>query len=295
MFSRLLGVPVLLAAAVGVPYVATHGPNLDGLWDNNPGTKGSAQANGQVSANGALPPQWPASPQGPGTPVYSTTTPLEGIRSMSLHDIFRFDVSKEWVYQRWARKSTALAELGLYGIRVPLVSGTELHDLAGSLTYYFDSEGRAQRITFHGNTGDTTGLVMLLARRYHLARQATPIAGEQLFQIRRGTQVFSELRTRPAPVLWANSPHDSFAVELELQRSGSTTPLAPPQQLLPVAQSQAAAVAPQPSQVAQQAPANPPQEGISEKGEKKSWKAFFPRSRVPKGQVESLERRGRFW
>jgi len=225
---------------------------------------------------------------------------------MPLPEIFRFDINKQWVYRHWARKSTALAELRLYGIRVPLVSGTQLYDLAGSLTYYFNSNGVVERISFNGNTGDTTGLVMLLANRYGLVRQTTPIAGEQLFQIRRGAQVFSELRTRPAPVLWANSPHDSFTVELELQRPGSTTPLVAERMPLTVTERAIA----QPSQVAQ---VNTVSEGpisqgaVSQKSVipvdqaaqaaegKKKWNAFFPRSRVPKGQVESLERRDRFW
>ena len=292
MFSRLLGVPVLLAAAVGVPYLATQAPNLDALWNNGPA---------QNYTNGAISPQLTETPQGPSNPVYSTTTPLEGIRDMPLPEIFRFDINKQWVYRHWARKSTALAELGLYGIRVPLVSGTQLHDLAGSLTYYFNSNGVVERISFNGNTGDTTRLVMLLANRYGLVRQTTPIAGEQLFQTRRGAQVFSELRTRPAPVLWANSPHDNFTVELELQRPGSTTPLVAERMPLTVTEGAIA----QPSQVAQvntvsegptsQKSVIPVDQAAQAAEGKKKWNAFFPRSRVPKGQVESLERRDRFW
>ncbi|MBD16402.1 MAG: hypothetical protein CMJ72_14785 [Planctomycetaceae bacterium] len=289
MFSRLLGAPVLLAAAVGVPYMATQETNLDASWDSKP-----SQAD--ISANGSdlpkLSPELTQQPQGPSNPIYATTTPLEGVRSMSLSEIFRFDISKEWVYQRWARKSTALAELGLFGIRVPLVSGTRLQDLAGSLTYYFDSNGLLQRISFYGNTGDTTGLVMLVVNRYGFQRQATPIASEQLYQIRNETQVFSELHTRPAPVLWANAPHKSFTVELELQRPGSSEPLLaqnarhPPEAAQPAHQT--------PAEVAQQSPP-PEEEQAAENEEKPGWKTFFPRSRVPRQQVESLDKRDRYW
>ena len=105
------------------------------------------------------------------------------------------------------------------------MTGTQYHDLAGSLTYFFGSDGRVRRISFHGTTGDTSQLVMLAAQQYGLQRQSTPVASEQLFQIRRQNQVFSELRTRPAAVLWVSSPHDSFAVDLDLQRPDVSTPL----------------------------------------------------------------------
>ncbi|MCG8450100.1 MAG: hypothetical protein MI725_11050 [Pirellulales bacterium] len=290
MFSRVLGIPILLAAVVGVPYIATNGPNLGSLWEKTPTQV--VEDGGGASRLPELPPELTALPQRPGGSVYSTSTPLEGIHSLSLAEIFHFNLTKEWVYQRWARKSTALADLGLYGIRVPLVSGTQLHDLAGALTYYFDETGRVQRISFRGHTGDTSQLIMLLSRNYGLQRQNTAIAGEQLYQVRRGEQVFSELRTRPAPVLWANSPHDSFLVELEMQRPDVRTPLPV---RLPVAQAPSQPEVTKPQAIEQK---TDDEEKVSEDQEKegqKKWKAFFPRSRVPKEQIESLEKRGRFW
>lgn len=207
------------------------------------------------------------------------------MRSVSLEEVFRFDVTREWVYERWARKSTALAELGLYGIRVPLVTGTQIHDLAGSLTYFFDSNGQVQRISFKGNTGDTTRIVMLAVQRYGLQQQNSQFVGEQIFEVRRGEEVFSELRTRPSSVLWSSSPHESFDVELTLQNSNVTTPLpprlAPVPKLPPVAEKTTEQA---------EAEANDKQEGFSE-----SLKAFFPRSRVPSGQVENLERQEMIW
>jgi hypothetical protein len=278
---------ILLAAAVAVPYVVTHTPSLDGIWQ-----AGKNSFTGSTAVDEGLTPRpndVALSPQGPGAILYPNSSPLEGLPSISLHEVFRFDVSKEWVYQRWARKSMALAELGLHGIRVPLVTGTQLHDLAGSLTYYFSESGRLERISFYGRTGDTTQLVMLVAQRYGLQQQSTVVVGEQLWQIRRGEQVFSELRSRPAPVLWANSPHNSFTVELELQLPNATTPL--PQRTPLV-------VSPAP----EQQPAAVPAAGEDASGEtaakktpEEAWKSYSPRSRVPKGQVENLDRRERFW
>jgi len=294
MFSRLLSLPMLLVAAVGVPYIATHGPDMDGFIDRVTAKFKPADAQAgwlkQMSSTRSRPP----APQGPGAILYPTETPLEGLPAFSLHEVFNRNVTKEWVYQRWARKSTALSELGLFGIRVPLVTGTQLHDLAGSLTYFFGREGGVQRISFHGTTGDTTQIVMLMARQYGLQQQVTPVAGEQLFQIRRKNQVFSELRTRPAPVLWSSSPHDSFAVDLDLQSPNVTTPL--PSRLLPLP----VVKAPPPQQPTEAARHAASQKGEVAKAEKvaeskESWKAFFPRSRVPKKQVDSLERRSEFW
>ncbi|MCH2115247.1 MAG: hypothetical protein MK171_10105 [Pirellulales bacterium] len=288
MLSRTLSIPVLLAAAVGAPYVATNTPNVGQLWDTPP--NGTTQSGVTPAIKSSSVP--PAPPQGPSVPAYSKTTPLEGIRNMSLPEIFRFNLDREWVYRRWARKSTGLADLGLYGIRVPLVSGTQLDDLAGSLTYYFDAVGRLQRISFRGNTGDTTQLVLLLTQTYGLQRQSAPIAGEQLFQLRRGQHVTSELRTRPAPVLRATTPHESFAVEVELQRPGATTPLARKTPTLPTAEPEPS---PPATEVAQEDKVIEPEQGDKKKVGKEKWDALFPRSRVPKGQVNSLEKRDRFW
>lgn len=296
MLPRSLAVPTLLAASVAVPYVATNAPQLrEQLF-----SRGPAAASAAAPAGGPGPLSWPdaarraqslAAPlAGPGATLYPTQTPLEGVVTHSLADVLRMDVTKEWVYQHWARKSTALAELDLFGIRVPLVTGTQLDDVAGSLTYFFDQNGRVQRLSFRGRTGDTTELVGLVTQRFGLQRQPTIAAGEQLFQALRGQDVLSELRTKPAPVLWASSPHDSFSVELELQDPATARPLAP--RLAPL---------PQPPAPAQPTAANGKASGDAAAkaaggtggtGETSpaGWNAFFPRSRVPKPQVRNLDK-----
>ena len=151
--------------------------------------------------------------------------------------MFRFDVSKEWVYQNWDRKSTGLGDPQLFGIRVALVTGTQRSDLAGSLTYLFDANGQVQHISFRGRTADTTPLVQFLTQTYQLQRMEAP-AGEQLYQVRSGKDVFSELRTRPESVLLEATPQGSFGVVLELGRPGSKralTPTVPPLEIPPVA------------------------------------------------------------
>lgn len=299
MIPRKLAVPTLLAASVAIPYGATNAPQWAQQWR---GTLTAATAKTSPTNPAGTPAQmWPrsaaalaASPQGPNATLFPTHTPLEGIQTYSLGDVLRMDVSKEWVYQRWPRKSTALAELDLFGVRVPLVTGTKLYDLAGSLTYFFGADGRVKRISFRGHTGDTTQVVSLVAQRFGLQPQPTPVVGEQLLQVRRGEDVLSELRTHPAPVLWESSPHDSFSVELELQ-----DPTARPLKR-PASAASSPAATPTASTPAKFAPANgSPAEAAksgsatateASKPDEPAWKAYFPRSRVPKAQVQNLVR-----
>jgi hypothetical protein len=218
--------------------------------------------------------------------------PLEGNPTTSLAEVLRMDVTKEWVYGRWPRKSTGLANLNDFGVRVPLVTGTRLTDLAGSLTYRFDANGRVERISFRGRTGDTTELVTLLVRWYQLQRQPTTIPGTQLYQVRRGNDIISELRTQPAAVLWSGSPHTSFEVELELQWPNGQ-PL-PPKPLLVATQEEKQASSNQPANPTQPV-ADAKKTGSDESAgspvnPQESWNSFFPRSQLPPEQLENLQR-----
>jgi hypothetical protein len=296
MNSRSLTIPALLAAAVAAPYAANKAPE----WKSKRNA-GAQPAPATTPAPATPSSLWPA--QGlaahpapnaasmPGVPAMAVAAPvqapLEGTPTYSLAEVFRLDVTKEWVYQRWARKSTALSELDLFGVRVPLVTGTRLHDLAGSLTYFFTPDGRLQRISFRGRTGDTTQIVALLTQQYGFQWQTPTAAGEQLMQIRRGDEILGELRTRPAAVLWSNSSNNSFSVNVELQNPATARPLKP-------------ILAPLPASVAAAAPANPqtaaasggkePAAKADDKPAEPGWKAFFPRSRTPEGQLENLDR-----
>src|SRR2546423_10782498 len=102
----------------------------------------------------------------------------------------------------------------------------QLYALAGSLTYYFNAQGQVEHISFRGRTGDSAQLIQLLTTRYQFQRVESPV-GEQVYQVQHDGQVQSELRTHPEPVLWANSPNQSIAVELELARPGSSRVLPP--------------------------------------------------------------------
>ena len=107
----------------------------------------------------------------PGRPV--PTQQLGGPAGISLPNAIRLDVTPEWIAQNWARVSTQLADPDYYGVRVPLVTGTELHDVAGSLSLYFNEERRLERLMFYGYTGDTQPLVALMEQRFGMRRYAT--------------------------------------------------------------------------------------------------------------------------
>jgi hypothetical protein len=242
--ARLFMIIVLLGATIGLPYVydrmsRTRAAAGQAAVSAPPGIATPAPA--LALTNGTIPSLAPTPGSTvPGNPV------VDGPRFSSVDQVLRFDVTKEWVYRNWSRKSTGPTDVGLFAVRVPLVTGTHLAALAGSLTYFFNTYGQVEHISFRGHTGDTTPLVNFLTRTYGLQPAAAP-TGEQLFQVKRGNRVQSELVTRPESVLRSTSPHGSFAVELELARPGSQRFLPPrtPQLEIPqVASSTPSAAAP---------------------------------------------------
>jgi hypothetical protein len=147
-------------------------------------------------------------------------------RSPSAEQALQFNVTKEWVYRSFDRKSTGPTDLGLFAIRVPLVSGTQSASLAGSLTYYFNTQDQVEHISFRGRTGDPTRLVRFLMQNYRLQPLSSQ-PGEQIYQLSDSGGVLSELRTRPEPIVATATSHGAHSVELELARPGSRRYLPP--------------------------------------------------------------------
>jgi hypothetical protein len=245
--SRLFMIAVVLGIAIGMPYMASQQlkPNASSAPSApaaaTPPESSPAPATPQPTAASAEPAKLPAS--GPDSLTNSSQAPLEGAQIQAIEQVLRFDLTKDWVYRTWARKSTGPTDVGLLAVRVPLVTGTHVASLAGSLTYYFNSAGQIEHITFRGRTGDTAHLVNFLMQTYEFERAGAPI-GEQLYQTKRGRRVQSELRTRPEPVQWTTSPHGSIAVELELARPGSRRVLPPRPSPLDIPPPATAAAAP---------------------------------------------------
>jgi hypothetical protein len=219
-----------LAAAVGVPYLLSS----SGVQSLIKSGSSSAEAPAELASGGprierrtaleaaeARNAVESASAPGVAEPD-SSVTPLnlrpEGMPVYDFAEVFRFDVTTAWVLSRWPRVSTRLSSLPTQGYRVALVTGTLPHDLAGSLTYYFNDEQKVQRITFLGTTGDTRPLVNLVTSRYGLVRQQDDGPGVHLYQFRSGKKIASELRIRSARTVSLAEPHTRFEVALVLER-----------------------------------------------------------------------------
>jgi hypothetical protein len=152
-------------------------------------------------------------------PIVSTSPALDGGPVRNLADIFRFDLPPEWVTQRWPQVSVGLAQLQLQGYRVPLVTGTAETDLAGSLTYYFDTQQQLQRIAFRGTTGDARNMVGLLTGQYHFTRRLTNDPGLVLYEtVGPDGRPGGSLRLHTSPLMKASERHQRFDVELVLDR-----------------------------------------------------------------------------
>lgn len=220
MIGRSLGLAGLLGAAVGGPYVVSqaNNGNLASPW----GARQAAEpAEQDPLAISPLDPSRLQSPGGPGDNVYHSPAELGGPVGITLEQALDWNITKNWVYRHWARKSTGLADPTLFGVRVPLVTGSGMTDVAGSMTYYFDNAGILQRMRLRGRTADTSRLVQFATTRLGMQPRRAFSAGDQLFQAIENKRLRGELQTTPESVLWATSPHSSFGVRLETTRPGS--------------------------------------------------------------------------
>jgi hypothetical protein len=210
MFPRKL-LPFLLLGALGVPYAVTQlgsGKSLANFFDSSSSL--SDTASGQFSEDAVR------------QRIEDETKNLKPEKqpSQQLDQFFNFGITKGWIRGRWDRVSTQLGSLDLQGFRVPLVTGTQLDDLAGSLTYYFDNEQQLQRITFQGTTGDIGRITQLLATHYGMAHKPTDDPAVVLVEAERrwGAKPISQLRIRDAAVTTSADAHRRFQLALVLER-----------------------------------------------------------------------------
>jgi hypothetical protein len=213
----------LLGAAtlgfVGLPYVMST--------SSQPAANKSAATSGDyvaLSPLASLAPHGPPDASGPaaevpflaGTP--RPEAPLAGPPVANLEELFRFDITPDWVLARWPRVSTVTNQPELKGYRVPVVTGARPHDLAGSLTYYFNAKQEPQRIIFHGTTGDAEPLAKLMISKFKFRRVSDADAGTLRFQVQWSGKPLSELRVRPAQVVESGEPYRRFEVNLLIER-----------------------------------------------------------------------------
>ncbi len=212
MFKTIAFGAALLSTALAGPAIYYSAPDY---WKSVrrewlPGTPAAGGSAGGASSD-ATTGQLAAGPR---------ELPLEGAPVRELAEVFRFDVTVDWVLSRWPRVSTGLGYLQFQGYRVPLVTGIDESDLAGSLTYYFSPQQRVQRITFRGTTGDAQKLVKLLVTRYKFTRRLTNDPGLFIYEAASPDgQPSGVLKITSAQVVKSSAPNRRFDVELFIQRS----------------------------------------------------------------------------
>jgi hypothetical protein len=248
MFPRKLMLPAALATAAGAPYLvfegdlpATAQATLAKFWPRADNSAAAPSIPAEFSAWTQLTPTplaaVPALTSGdsmvanlPMATDPRLTAPIAGPPVGQLGEIIRFDITPGWVTGRWPRVTSTLSETGLEGLRVPVVTGTQIHDLAGSLTYFFDHQHQVQRVTCEGFTGDPRPLIDLVTKYYGL--QPEPTLDAALYVQRWNGRPTSVLRVLRAPVMDARSPHSQLQVQLELNRPGPSFSVSPQFQML---------------------------------------------------------------
>jgi hypothetical protein len=210
--------PVSGAAAMGS---STSPPN--NIMPTVPGSVSNAvlgMTSGMVPEYGAAETLvFPGNERGPDL----NATPLDFVPVADFAEIFRFDITADWVKRRWKRVSTNAGDntgdVGLRGLRVAVVTGLNSWDLHGSLTYYFDAQQRLQRITFRGWTGDPNRLLRLLSGAYEFRPQPSLLAGFYVAQNRRNPT--GALLMKEPPVVSADNPTEQMALVLEINNPTS--------------------------------------------------------------------------
>ncbi len=220
MDARHLIAAPLLAAAVAGPYLTQDGES------SPPADPSSLSAAPTFPAAPLLPdtltiPENPTPHATPDTngglpPFDASRAQFAGIPVSDFSEVFRFDITPEWIFTRWSRVSTVTADQSLKGFRVAMVTGARVDDLAGVATYYFGRHGALQRLTFEGRTGDTRRLTAFLTQNYGF--QAEPNLGAGMYLVRWNAKPMSGLRIDYAPVVRADAPHERYRLKLEINR-----------------------------------------------------------------------------
>lgn len=143
---------------------------------------------------------------------------LAGGPVADFRDVIRFDINPQWVSSHFSRVTTVLADTRLEGLRVPIVTGTDPTDVAGSLTYYFDHQHRVQRIVMQGFTGDPSRLSNLMRQFYRMNPE--PTLDADVMVTRWNARITSVLKTTRAPIMYPDAARSQYTVFLELNQPG---------------------------------------------------------------------------
>lgn len=145
--------------------------------------------------------------------------PLAGQPVRDFGEVLRFDISTRWIAERWPHVSTGLAQLQLHGHRVPLVTGTDETDLAGSLTYYFGPRQQVERLVFHGTTGDPSRLLAFLSRHYRFVHRPVNDPGLYIYEaVNQDGEFAGSAEIRSSWTIRASQPFQRYEVKVQLER-----------------------------------------------------------------------------
>ena len=202
----------LVAAALTTPYflLSENRGNPFRGWSKK-GADDAEQAEGETTAySDDMPRLLPDQ-------LVQSKLDVELAPAKTLEQVLDFRVTPRWVMGTWPNVTTGLRQGEWFGYRVPLVTGTSENDVTGSLTYYFGSDQRLQRITLEGDTGDARRLVTLVTARHGLKQSYTD-QREYLYRRTQSGRVISELRLRPDSVVRAAAPFQRYEVSMSLSR-----------------------------------------------------------------------------
>ncbi len=183
---------------------------------------------GLLPPTGILPPGVPAGmgatapmtlPDLPGRTV--SQPPISGPPGISLADLLRFDITPRWLAQNWARMTTCLTEPQWQGFRVPVVTGSQFDDLAGTASYSFNMQQQLERIHLYGVTSDCEPLTAFAEQRLGMRQYPSPVG--VLFMGFYGEEPLSMLRIRNMPLQEAQQTGTRYEVdwEMNLPRPGA--------------------------------------------------------------------------
>jgi hypothetical protein len=231
MFSRPMLLVGVLVASVIIPYV---------LLDKNLSQTAKAQLRrltGRSEADDSADPlaslKLPWAEGESATAASPAPASAAALLPVTLEEAFRFDVTPQAVTSRWPRVSTVLGEPNQLGMRVAFASGTQPHDVAGSLTYYFDDHHQLQRITFYGLTGDEQRLLAYLVNTYRL--KTAPTTGVARYVAGPLDKPTSQVSVRHLPVVLANAAYARVEVAVDLNR-GNAARVSPSNEAAPLPQ-----------------------------------------------------------
>jgi hypothetical protein len=205
MFSRPMLFVGVLVACVAVPYVLLDqqlAQSVRGQWNR---VAGNTQLKQEDSLTAPATVQAVAAPKAP---------------AISIEQVFRFDITPQWVAGHWPKASTVVGDPKQLGMRVALVTGTQPGDVAGSLTYFFDEHHQLQRITFAGLTGDPRRLLATVVTPNGLKSQPTTDAAHYISGD--AQKPTSEVTVRHLPVVGTNESAQ-VEVSVDLNRTDVLT------------------------------------------------------------------------